>query len=158
MDRVHVVAQPDARVDDLHARGRGALGERRGQRAGVARLDPLLEAEEAGRLGQQPAVDPAGHQPVVVVAGGQQQLAVGAERPPDVLEERAGDLDRVAVRPVAQLEPVAEDHEPVDAVAAPRTSALADLGPPQHVGLRARADVQVGDDQGPHGALVWRSA
>jgi hypothetical protein len=61
------------------------------------------------------------------------------------------------VRAVAQLEPVAEDHEPVDAVER-IDEPLADLGTPQHVGLRAGADVEVGDDQGPHGALVWRSS
>ena len=156
MDRVHVLAQPDARVDDLHARRRRPLGERRGERAGVARLDPLLEPEEAGRLGQQPAVDPAGHQPVVVVAGRQQQLAAGAERAPHVLEERPGDLDRVAVRAVAQLEPVAEHDQAVDA-AHGLDQRLAQLRPPQQVGPRARADVQVGDHQGPHGELVCRS-
>ena len=154
VDGVDVLAQPDARVDDLHARRRRPLGQRRGQRACVARLDPLLEPEEAGGLGQQPAVDPAGHEPVVVVAGRQQHLADGAAH---VLEERPGHLDRVAVRAVAQLEPVTEDHEPVDVVQR-RHQPLPDGGAPQHVGPRARADVQVGDHQGPHGALVWRAA
>ena len=80
VDRVDVVAQPHAGIGDLDPRRGGLLGEPRGQRAGVGGRDPLLEAEEAGRLGLQAAVDPARDEPVVVVAGGDQQLAVGAER------------------------------------------------------------------------------
>ena len=99
VDRVDVVAQPHAGVGEAHARGRGLLGEPRGQRPGVGRRDPLLEAEEAGRLGLQAAVDPAGDEPVVVVAGDDQQLAVGPERAPEVGEHRRGDLGGVALRP-----------------------------------------------------------
>ena len=69
VDRVDVLAQPEARVGDAHARGRGVAGERRGERAGLGRLEVLLEPEEAGRLGLQPPVDPARDEPVVVVAG-----------------------------------------------------------------------------------------
>ena len=110
--RVDVVAQPDARVGELQRR---RLGEPARQRPGVARREALLEAEEAGRLALQAGVDPARREPVIVVAGEHDQLLAGAERA-DVGEERRGDLDRVAVRRLAQLEPVAEDHEPVDAL------------------------------------------
>ena len=149
VDRVHVVAQPHAGVGDLHARGRGVLGQRDGQRAGGARLDALLEPEEAGRLGHQPAVDPSRHQRVVVVAGQQQQLAARAERASEVAEQRRGELERRALRPVTQLERVAEDHEPVD-TAHGLEQRLAQVGSPQQVRARVRADVQVGDHQRPH--------
>jgi hypothetical protein len=156
VDGVDVVAQPHAGVDHLHPRRRGTLGERCGEHADLARVDPLLELQEARRLRHQPPVDPAGDEAVVVVAAGDQQLAVGAERAPHLLEERAGDRDGVAVRAVAQLEAVAEDHQPVDP-AHRLGQRRAHVRPPQQVGLGAGADVQVGDDQGPHGALVCRS-
>ncbi len=149
MDGEDVVAQPHAGVGELHAGGPGALGERGGERPGVARLDPLLEVEEAGRLGEQAAVDPAGDEPVVVVAAEHQQLAVGPERAAEILEQRAGERERVAVRAVAQLEPVAEDHEPVDA-AHGLHQRLAQLGAPQQVSPLGRADVKVRDHQRPH--------
>ncbi len=149
MDGEDVVAQPHAGVGELHAGRRGALGERGGERPRVARLDPLLEVEEAGRLGEQAAVDPPGDQPVVVIAAQHQQLAVGPERAAEVLEQRAGEGERVAVRAVAQLEPVAEDHEPVDS-AHGLDQWLAQLGAPQQVRPLGRAHVQVGDHQRPH--------
>ena len=60
-----------------------------------------------------------------MVAGHQHDLAVRAERAAEVREHRPGDLGRLAVRRLAQLEAVAEDHEPVDASRAPRAAARA---------------------------------
>ena len=113
VDRVDVVAQPRAGVGDPQPGGRGELGEALGERPGRRRLDRLGQPEEARRLGLQPRVDPARDEPVVVVAGEHQQLAVRAERAPRLGEERPGQLRGVAVRRLAQLEPVAEDDEPV---------------------------------------------
>ena len=149
VDRVDVVAQPDAGVGDLDARGRGLLGEPGGQRAGVGRRDPLLEAEEAGRLGLQAAVDPAGDEPVVVVAADDQQLAVGAERAPEVGEHRRRDLGGVALRRLAQLDPVAEDHEAVVARHL-LEQRLAQLRAAEQVGAAGGAEVEVGDDERAH--------
>ena len=149
VDRVDVVAQPDAGVGELDARGRGLLGEPRGERAGVGRLDPLLEAEEAGRLGLQAAVDPARDEPVVVVAARRSELAVGAERAPELGEHRRGDLGGVALRRLAQLERVAEDHEAVVARRPPRAAARA--APGGAAGRRrGGAEVEVGDDERAH--------
>ena len=149
MDRVDVVAQPDAGIGELDARGRGLLGEPRGQRPGLGRRDPLLEAEEAGRLGLQTAVDPARHQPVVVVAGDDQQLAVGPERAPEVGEHGRGDLGGVALRRLAQLERVAEDQQAVVARDLLEQRG-AQLRAPQQVGAAAGAEVEVGDHERPH--------
>jgi hypothetical protein len=149
VDREHVVAQPHARIGEAHAGGCRALGEDGRERPGVDRLDPLLERQEPRRLGQQPAVDPAGHEPVVVVAGQDEQLAVAAEGLAQLREQRARQLRRRALRPVAQLEAVAEDHE---AVHRPHRleQRLAQLRPPQQVGSRGRAEVQVRDHERPH--------
>jgi crotonobetainyl-CoA:carnitine CoA-transferase CaiB-like acyl-CoA transferase len=73
---------------------------------------------------------------VVVVAGDDHQLAVGAERAAQVGEHRFGDRGGIALRRLAQLEPVAEDHEAVvarDLLEQRR----AQLGAPQQVGRRA---------------------
>ena len=72
-----------------------------------------------------------------------------AERAAEVLEQRAGEGERDAVRAVAQLEPVAEDHETVDS-AHGLHERLAQLGAPQQVRPLGRAHVQVGDHQRPH--------
>ena len=63
-----------------------------------------------------------------MVAADEHELAVGPERAPEVGEHGAGQLGRVALGVLAQLEPVAEDHEPVDARRAPRAAARAARG------------------------------
>jgi hypothetical protein len=55
------------------------------------------------------------------------------------------------VRAVAQLEAVAEDHQPVDP-AHGLDQRLAQLGPAQQIGAIAGAEMQVGDHQRPHGS------
>ena len=155
VQRVDVVAQPDAGVGEPQPRGRGELGEPLRERARLGRVDRLGQAEEAGALGLQPRVDPAGDEPVVVVAGEHQQLAAGAERRAGLGEERRRELGGVAVRRLAQLEPVAEDHEPVDPVER-LDQRRAQLGAPQQVLAARRADVQVGDDERPHPTSVPR--
>ena len=149
MDGEHVVAQPHARVREPHPGGRSPLGQRGSERAGVARLDQLLEPEEAGRLGQEPGVDPTGHEPVVVVAGQHEQLAVRAERPPEVAEQRAGQLRRGSLRAVAELEAVTEDDKPVR-VPHSLEQRLAQLHPPKEIPAGGRPEVQVRDHQRPH--------
>ncbi len=59
VDRVDVVAQPHTGVGDADPRRGGALGEANGERPGVLGRHPLLELEEARRLGLQAALDPA---------------------------------------------------------------------------------------------------
>ena len=149
VDRVDVLAQPDARVDEPHLRGRRVARERRRERARLGRLEVLLEPEEAGRLGLQPPVDPAGDEPVVVVARGDDELALRAERLAEVAEHRLGQRGDVALGPVAQLDPVAEDHEPVRGAHGVQQRG-AKLGPAQEVRVLGGAEVQVGDDDGPH--------
>ena len=153
VERVDVVAQPDAGVGDLHRRGPRRLGQPPRQRAGLVRREALLEAEEAGRLALQARVDPARGEPVVVVAGRHDQLALRPERAADVGEERRRDLDRVAVRGLAQLERVAEDHEPVD-LAERLQQRRAQVRAAQQVVALGLAEVQVGDDERPHGGVL----
>ncbi|CAA9473401.1 MAG: hypothetical protein AVDCRST_MAG13-637 [uncultured Solirubrobacteraceae bacterium] len=152
VDRVDVVAQPQARIGDRHPGGCGVLGERGGQAPGVGGLDALLEAQEPGGLGLQPPVDPARDEAVVVVARHEHELAAGAERLADLGEERRRELRDAALRAVAQLDRVAEDHEPVG-LADRRHQRLAQVGAAQQVRAVRGADVQVGDHERAHGRL-----
>ena len=149
MDRVDVVAQPQAGIGDADARGRGALGEPGGERAGVRGRQHLLEAEEARRLGLQAPVDPARDEPVVVVAADEHELAVRTERPAEVGEHRRGELGGVALGVLAQLEAVAEDDEAVDALER-LEQRRAQLRAAQQVRAARGAEVQVGDDERLH--------
>ena len=124
-------------------------GERRRERPRLGRLEELLEPEEAGRLGLQAPVDPARHEAVVVVARDDHELAVRAERLAEVAEDGRGQLRDVALGPVAQLDAVAEDHEPVG-LAHRLEQRLPQLRPAEEVRMLGRADVQVGDDDRPH--------
>ena len=84
--------------------------------------------------------------------GDEHDLGVAAERRADRREDRRATRERLARRAVAQLEHVAEQDEAVDALRAARAARRARLGPAQDVDAGARAEVQVGDDEGPHGA------
>ena len=85
-----------------------------------------------------------------MVAGHHHQLAVGAERLAQVGEHRHRQLGDVALGAVAQLDAVAEDHQPVDA-AHRLEQRLAQLRPAEQVGALGGADVEVGDDERAHG-------
>ena len=153
VEGVHVVAQPHARVGDAAARaGAAASASALGERAGVVRLDALLEAEEARRLGLEAPVDPARDEPVVVVAApsGRARRPAPA-RAPRSAQHGARPARRCRAGTVAQLERVAEDHEPVDAARPPPAAAPAAPGAAaRSVPLQA-PEVQVGDDEGAHG-------
>jgi hypothetical protein len=87
---------------------------------------------------------------VVVVAGRDHQLPLPGRCPTgqgtaEILEEGAGDGERVAYRPVAQLEHVAEQHHSLH-VGDHVEQRPAQLLAPQQVGPRAAAEMQVGDD------------
>ena len=86
---------------------------------------------------------------MVVVAGEHDQRLLRPEHLADRGEERPGALDGVAVRGLAQLQPVAEDHQAVD-VAQRVQQRLAQVGAPQQVGAPGLAEVQVGDHEGAH--------
>jgi hypothetical protein len=51
---------------------------------------------------------------VIVVAGDDQHFAIAAQRAAQLSEHRLGAAEGGPERPVAQLENVAEQHEPVD--------------------------------------------
>ena len=77
-----------------------------------------------------------------MVAGHEDDLAVGAERLADGLQHRPRGLERVVHRAVAQLEQVAEDDEPVDAVEGGEQGVLGG-GPAQDVDVAAGPEVEV---------------
>src|SRR5665213_2475671 len=85
---------------------------------------------------------------MVVVAGAHHDLPPG-EHPAEILEEWPRGGHRVARRTVAQLEYVAEQHQTVDVLQGLQQR-RAWLGAAQHVGTRAAAEMQVGDDQRAH--------
>ena len=87
-------------------------------------------------------VQPRRDQPEVVVAGDQHHLAVGAQGLADGLEHGPRGLQRVVHRAVAQLEQVAEDDEPVDAVEGAEQRLLGG-GPAQDVDVVAGPEVEV---------------
>ena len=68
-------------------------------------------------------------------------------------QHRAGDRERLAGGAVAQLEEIAEQHQPVHALQA-RGELLARGPAPQHVRRRAEPEVQVGDDERASSAQV----
>ena len=88
---------------------------------------------------------------MVVVAGHEHDLRVRAQRLPDRGEDLLRGVERLGHRAVAQLERVAQDHQPVGARELGQQR-LARRGVAQDVGLGAAAEVQVGDDEGPHRA------
>ena len=138
--RVHVGAQPHAGVGGGHARRRRPCGERR-DRGEQARAPNSCSGSSDGRpaLGavRQPRFDewwswlPAST-----------TTSRSANTATEVLEEGPCGVDRVAARPVAQLEQVAEQDQPVD-VGELGEQRLAQLGPAQQVDVVARTEVDV---------------
>ena len=115
MRRVDVVAQPYARIGEREAGRRSRLRER-GNRVAGRPLRPLGEPERRRDAVAVAALEPRRDERVVVVAGHEHDLAVGAERRARLREERPRRRERLAQRPLAQLERVAEQHEPLDPV------------------------------------------
>jgi hypothetical protein len=107
---------------------------------------------------------------VVVIAGHQHDLGrrggarvpirPGAprERGAESLEERPRVRERVAQRPLAQLDGVAEQDDPLDPVER-LEQRRAQLLAPQQVVARASAEVEIGDDErGSQGARARQRA
>jgi hypothetical protein len=81
---------------------------------------------------------------VIVVARDDHQLPT-RERAPEVLEERPRGGQRFALRAVAQLEHIAEQHHALD-VGDRLQQRRAQLGAAQQIGSGDAAEVQIGDD------------
>ena len=109
----------------------------------------LLEAERRRRPDVAARLEPRRDQAVVVVAGDEHDLGVGRAPPPTASSTGRAAASASRSGPVAQLERVAEQHEAVDAVQALQQRA-ARGGPAQDVDAGARAEVEVGDDEGAH--------
>ena len=88
-----------------------------------------------------------------MVAGDDDDLPLGAEALARAREQRRHDRCRVAVRGLAQLEPVAQDEQAVAGLERVQ-ECRADLGTAQQVAPGPRAQVQVRDDDGAHGTDV----
>src|SRR5213079_986537 len=89
---------------------------------------------------------------MVVVAGDDDDLAV-ADGSPDPLEDRLGELDDPPERPIAELEDVAEQNDPIGA----REEALQSLAegrPSQQIRVAGGAEVEVGDDDRSHRRIL----
>ena len=110
--RVDVVAQPDPRVGEVQ------LGASPSQPAiVVAALGAAAAAwcsSPSGRAGERQLFEQRLGEAVVVVAGDEHDLAAG-HRLAELLEERAGRVERRGQRQFAQLEDVAEQDEAVGA-------------------------------------------
>ena len=88
---------------------------------------------------------------MVVVAGHQYDLDARGQGRADRAHDRLGAREHVTRRAMAQLERVAEQDEPVDAVEAGEQDVERGRAR-EHVGAAGDADVQVGDDEGAHQA------
>ena len=71
----------------------------------------VLESQRLAAV-EQPPLEPGLDQVVVVISRDHDELPV-TDRVPQLGEERAGDLDDLRDGPVAELERVAEDDDPV---------------------------------------------
>ena len=115
------------------------------------RLAGLLEGERSGAV-ERATVEPGLDQVVVVVAGDDHQLGI-AERPGELRERGRRGVERLAQRPVAQLEHVAEQDEPVDPV-----DRLEQPGPKRlaahQIGAAGQPEVEIGNDRGAHARIV----
>jgi hypothetical protein len=83
----------------------------------------------------------------VVVIARDEKHVTPVEGPAERLEERAGGGEGTADGLAAELDGVAEENEPIDAVEGLEQGPGGD-GPAEDVGAQVRADVEVGDDQG----------
>ena len=87
---------------------------------------------------------------MVVVARHEHDVAV-AEHRPELGEERAGDVEHPRDRALAEVDDVAQQHDPVG-VLEPRPQPGAHVGAAQEVAPRAHAQVEVRQDDRRHGA------
>ena len=92
-----------------------------------------------------------------MVSGDDDDLAVRSHRLADRPQHRFGDRHRLLRAPLHQLDDVAEEDQPVDALERGE-QALERRGSAQHVVLEPRAEVQIGDEQGAHAADDSRAA
>jgi hypothetical protein len=150
VDRVDVLAQPDAGVGDPQPR-RPEPGGDRGAGAAGPRVVVLLEAE-LGRAGQREPVEQRLGQAVVVVAGDDRHLAF-AQCLAELFEEGARGVERGAEGEVAQLDDVPEQDDAIGA------GDLLEQQPPnlclaQDVLAAGHAEVEVGEDCRPHPHLL----
>ncbi len=138
---VHVWAQPQPWVGAADTCRLGPLRERGEHRGGLPGGEALLQTERRWLSSFVAATRPRLGQRVVVVTGEDHDLTSG-EGAPQLLEERPRGRERVASRAVAQLEHVAEQHQPIDVLE------RLDQHPPrpgtaQHVGARAGAEMKI---------------
>ena len=75
--------------------------------------------------------------------------ALACERRRELLEQRPHQLEQGGDRALAQLERVAQQHDPIGALER-GDQPLERPGAPQHVGLVQRTEVEIGDDGGAH--------
>ena len=150
---VDVVAKPDPRVGERDLGRRHVAGEQLERDA--VDLAALLEPERR-RTFERALLEPRLDQAMVVVARDHDHLGV-ADRLADRGQHRAGALQGLRHRPVAELDDVAEQHEPVD-VCELGEEEVAHVGTAQQVDLAARAEMEVGDDRGAHRRILSRAA
>jgi hypothetical protein len=86
---------------------------------------------------------------LVVVVARHEGDALAGERGGEALEQRAHQLQQGGERPLAQLERVAQQHQPVGPLDC-RAQPLQRARPSQHVRLVQRAQVEIRDDRRPH--------
>jgi len=86
-----------------------------------------------------------------VIAGDDDRLPVGPEPRSHSPDHRLGDLHRLLGASLQQLDRVAEQYQPVDAVDREQQP-LQRRGPRQHAVTQPRPEMEVGDDESPQDA------
>ena len=90
---------------------------------------------------------------MVVVAAGDEHLGLRAQRGARLAQEALRVRGRVAMRGLPQLQPVAEDDEPVHAAQA-LDQRRAQLGAPEQILAARGTEVEVRDDERAHATSV----
>ena len=139
VSRVGARPKPHAGIGELDADSRHALDEL-GERPPFHR-DALLQLEGPVPL-EAAALQPPVEEVVVVVPGDDGEVAVPQDIA-ELVEERAGRLDRRLQGQVAKLDGIAQQDDLVRVGERP-PQGLAELAPPQQVDPAARAEMQVG--------------
>jgi hypothetical protein len=157
----------DVAVEVVAVRGVGAgpdphawIGERQlgaRQQAGEAGGDPdvglgaLLQPQRAGRV-ESAALQPRRDQLVVVVAGDEDH-AGRAHGVGEIVEEGAGDLERLAERPVAELDHVAEQHDLVGTLHLAQED-LPEARAADEIAVESGGEMEVGYDERAHEGIL----